>query len=78
MEKKGYHKEAKYIRAVNGWRRACDERGLSELERSRLNYALSGYTLDDLMPWHMSNYDFSLMKSTSLINPFGLTCTHFT
>lgn len=38
MEDKGYICEANYIRAVFGWRQACDERGLSELMRCRLNY----------------------------------------
>lgn len=62
MEKKGYQEEAKYIRAVDEWRRACDERGLSEQERSHLNHALLEYILDDLMPWHGTKYDFSYME----------------
>ena len=33
MEEKQYVVEAEYIEAVLGWRRACDERGLSELQR---------------------------------------------
>ena len=32
MEKKNYKYEARYIRAVLGWREACDRRGLSELD----------------------------------------------
>ena len=32
MDRKGYTEEAKYIYAVNGWRRAADERGLSSLQ----------------------------------------------
>ena len=33
MENKGYVCEAKDIRAVMGWRQACDERGLLKLNR---------------------------------------------
>ena len=40
MEKKDYKYEAQYIRAIRGWRQACDQRGLSELERCRYNYNL--------------------------------------
>lgn len=57
MEEKGYTAEENYIRAVNGWRRASDERGLSEEERSRLNYGLLNYILDDLIPWHRDYSD---------------------
>ena len=47
MEKKGYSFEAKYIRVVLNWRRACDERGLSELERCRFNHQMLNYILDE-------------------------------
>ena len=50
MESKGYQFEAKYIRVIMNWRRACDKRGLSPLMRSRYNYDLLNYLLDDLMP----------------------------
>ena len=33
MERKGYEVEAKYVRVIRNWRRACDERGLSHDER---------------------------------------------
>ena len=62
MERKGYREEANYIRAVNGWRRAVDERGLSNLERCRLDYTFLNYILDDLMPWHSVKYDFSTLE----------------
>ena len=61
MEKKGYSAEAKYIRVVLNCRRACDERGLSELQRCRFNYHMLNYILDELMPWH-DNYDFSYLE----------------
>ena len=62
MKRKGYDKEAEYISAVNGWRRAFDERGLSSLQRCRLNFKFLNYILDDLMPWHTNNYDFSTLE----------------
>ena len=59
MERKGYTYEAKYIRTIRNWRRSCDERGLSQLQRSRFNYQLLEMVLDELMPWHKTQYDFS-------------------
>lgn len=66
MKKKGYHFEEKLIRTVANWRRACDERGLTELQRCKFNYQLLNLLLDDLMPWHSqpSFYDFSLLEVT--------------
>ena len=37
FEEKGYTKEAEYVRVVHNWRRACDERGLSDEQRSQYN-----------------------------------------
>ena len=62
MDRKGYKAEAKYIRVVNGWRRACDQRGLSEHERPKLNNNFLDYILDNLMPWHKEKRDFSLLE----------------
>ena len=62
MQQKGYHFEATYLRAIGNWRRACDQRGLSELQRCRFNYEFLNYILDDLMPWHRRIYDFSLLE----------------
>lgn len=68
MEKKGYDCEAKYLRSVRGWRRASDERGLSNDHRSQLNRAFLDYILDELMPWHRDPElrDFSLLEITRL------------
>ena len=59
MSRHGYEMESKYTRAVHGWRRASDERGSSEDERSCLNYQFLDFILDDWMPWHKDNRDFS-------------------
>ena len=57
MSSKGYQHEAKYIRTIWNWRRANDERGLSERERSKFNYQFLNMLLDDLMPWYTQEYD---------------------
>ena len=66
MEKKGYTFEAKYSRVVHNWRRACDERGLSELQRCYYNYQMLNYILDELMPWH-EQYDYSYLESRQVL-----------
>lgn len=62
MERNDYSYEAKYIRTIRNWRRSCDERGLSSLQRCKFNYELLQLMLDDLMPWHTQYYDFSLLE----------------
>ena len=62
MKKKGYLYEAKYIETVWNWRRACDERGLSELQRCKFDYQFLNMILDELMPWHSQTYDFSKLE----------------
>ena len=49
---RGYDFEAKYVEVILNWRRACDERGLSDTQRSQYNTDLLNYILDELMPWH--------------------------
>ena len=66
MRKKGYD-YAKYIGTIKNWRRACDERGLSSLQRCKFNYQMLELILDELMPWHSKLYDFSLLE----VNRYG-------
>ncbi len=54
--------EAKYINVINDWRRAWDECGLSESERSCFNCALLDYILDELIPWHKDICDYSTLE----------------
>ncbi len=71
MKDKGYDIEATYISAIGNWRRSCDERGLSQLQRCRYNHQLLMFVMDDLMPWHKTDYDLSLMevnRSVTLVN----------
>lgn len=51
--------EAYYVETVAGWHEAADGRGLTELERCRKNYAMRNMVLDEWMPWHRDNYDFT-------------------
>ena len=62
MRQKGHDYEAGYIQTVWNWRRACDERGLNELQRSKFNYQFLNMILDELMPWHKELYDFSSLE----------------
>ena len=78
MESKEYTYEANFIRIILNWRRSCDERGLSELQRSRYNYQMLNFLLDDLMPWHNEIYDFSTLEVNRCVNMHGnirRTCT---
>lgn len=49
MLKHDYTYEAKYVRIIRNWRRACDERGLSSIQRCKFNYEMLQFILDDLM-----------------------------
>lgn len=68
MKKKGYTYEQKYTEAIMNWRRACDERGLSELTRCKFNYAFLNLILDELMPWHKEIYNFSHLEVNRYIH----------
>ena len=62
MLKHDYTYEAKYVRIICNWRRACDERRLSSIQRCQFNYEMLQFILDDLMPWHREQFDFSLLE----------------
>ena len=59
FESKGYSAEAEYVRIIRNWRRASDERGLSDEQRAQFNQDLLMYILNELMPWKS---DFSLLE----------------
>ena len=56
---------------VMNWRRACDERGLAGSQRSLYNNEFLHYLLDDLMPWHKEQRDFSLLE----VNRYDVHCS---
>ena len=59
FESKGYLAEAEYVRIIRNWRRASDERGLSDEQRAQFNQDLLMYILNELMPWKS---DFSFLE----------------
>lgn len=62
MESKGYAVEAKFLKVVRNWRRAIDERGLSEIQRQAFLQDFKMYVCEDLMPWYAEGLaDFSLL-----------------
>ena len=71
MEKNDFTQEADYIRAVMNWRCFCDERGLSEPQRSEYNYQMLNYILDHLMPWY-EKYDYSYLE----VNRYSIAQYH--
>ena len=62
MECKGYTYEAKFVKIIRNWRCAVDERGLNQLQRCRFSYDMLNLIFDELMPWHVMDYDFSLLE----------------
>ena len=51
---RGYHYEVKYVEAIWNWRRACDHRGLSELEDVILTISFLTYSLMTSCPGTMN------------------------
>ena len=62
MKAKKYDTEKKYLRVIRNWRRAVDQRGLSDDQRHTFNMDLLKFILDDLMPWHTKQMDYSLLE----------------
>ena len=62
MKRRGYTYEERFVHCIRNWRRACDERGLSSLQRCKFNYQMLKLILDELMPWHNRIYDLSLLE----------------
>ena len=62
MEKRGYMFEARYVRTIHNWRRATDERGLTQQERSQYSKEFLNLVLAELMPWHQHNPDYSTLE----------------
>ncbi len=62
MEEKGYTYEARYVRTIHNWRRATDERGLTQQQRSEFCQDFLKLVLDELMPWHTKNLDYSTLE----------------
>ena len=59
LRRKGHVREARHVQLMANWHEASNGRGLSQLKRAQYNYEMLNYVLDDWMPWHRENYDFS-------------------
>ncbi len=70
MTNKGYKVEAEYIKVILNWRRATDERGLTEEQRSNFNYDMLNYLKDELIPWHKDSH-----LGTMEVNRYTCICT---
>ena len=62
MEEKHYDSEAEYLRVVRNWRRAIDERGLTEQQRRQFRDDFVSFILDEWMPWHRQSLDLSTLE----------------
>ena len=60
MERKNYEFEARYVKIIRNWQRSCDERGLSDDDRSRFNQDFIKYILDELIPWRKQSDNSTL------------------
>lgn len=56
---KGYENEYQYVNVIAQWHESSDGRGISQLKRSQDNYEMLNYILDEWMPWHKDDCDFS-------------------
>ena len=61
MENRSYVYEGYYISTIHNWRRATDERGLSQERRSKFNKDFLFMVLAELIPWHQS-FDYSTLE----------------
>ncbi len=64
MEKKKYDNEAKYIRVIHNWRRAVDQRGLSEETRQKYLQDVKESMNEDMIPWYSisGSMDYSTLE----------------
>ena len=67
LERHGHIREAEYVKVLVKWHEASDGRGLSQLTRCKYNYQMLALILDEWMPWHRTNYDFSTIDINRLV-----------
>lgn len=71
MERKGYTAESKFLKSVRNWRRAIDERGLTESQRQEFLQDFKVYICEDLMPWYSEGLtDFSLLEVNRYVHNY--------
>ena len=70
MTNHGHQLEGDYVYTIAAWHDANDGRGLSQLRRSKKNYLMLNYLLDEFMPWHSEQYDFRLLDINRYFNNY--------
>ena len=50
LQKEGHAKETNHIQTICNWHIASDKRGVQQRTRSKYNYNMLNYILDELMP----------------------------
>ena len=79
MEQHKYENEAKYLRTVRNWRRAVDERGLSDIQRQQFCSEFLDYILKDLIPWYsVEKKDLSTLEVNRCIHNIIYVYVHYT
>ena len=59
MERNGHTSESMILTVLRNWHRAVDGRGLSDETRASFLQDMKKWLLDDWMPWHTDNKDYS-------------------
>jgi hypothetical protein len=76
LREKGDVKGANILSVICNWHKAVDGRGLSEEERSSYLTDMKNWLLDDWMPWHRFNKDYSTIDVNRLVTLY--TNMHYT
>ena len=61
LKMRGYKNEARVLEIFRQWHLAADGRGICEEDRSRYFKEMKDWILDDWMPWHMADSDYSFL-----------------
>ncbi len=59
MQRTGSNINANYIQRIASWHESSDGRGIPQLARCKANHEMLNFVLDEWMPWHKENRDFS-------------------
>lgn len=73
---KNHKSGADVIRIIHNWHKAVDGRGLNENERSQYCEDMKFWILDDWMPWHRENKDYSLIDVNRLVYIICISLFH--
>ena len=61
MKNNNHVREGEFVEIVANWHKATDGRGLSGDLRKQYNETMLNFILEDWMPWHKNNRDFSTL-----------------